>query len=61
MREELLKGLNGQVELMIFPDSLIIDDGCIIKTLSGTLDAKIDTQLEEIKKNIIDIASRKNE
>ncbi|MGD9677114.1 MAG: FliH/SctL family protein [Vulcanibacillus sp.] len=61
MREELLKGLNGQVELMIFPDSLISDDGCIIKTLSGTLDAKIDTQLEEIKKNIIDIASRRNE
>lgn len=57
-REELLKGLNGQVELMIFPDSSIGDDGCIIRTTSETLDAKIDTQLEEIKKVIYEIAGR---
>ncbi len=55
-REELLAELSGQVELMIFPDPSILENGCIIKTSYGTLDAKIDTQLEEIKNHLFEIA-----
>ncbi len=54
-RGDLLDGLNGQVELMIYPDSSIIIGGCIIKTSTGTLDAKIDTQLGEVKQALYDI------
>ncbi len=57
-REDLLRELNGQVELMIYPDPSINDGGCIIRTSTGTLDAKIDTQLEEIKQALYDIAGR---
>ncbi|OEG00401.1 flagellar assembly protein FliH [Vulcanibacillus modesticaldus] len=58
-REELLKELNGQIELLIFPDPSITDGGCIIKSSYGTFDAKIDTQLEEIKFLLFDISGRR--
>ena len=58
-REELSAELNGQVELSIFPDPSIENGGCIIKTSSGTLDAKIDTQLEEIKNTLLEITGRR--
>lgn len=57
-REELLMELNGQVELSIYPDPSIDSGGCMIKTSYGTLDAKVDTQLEEIKKVLFDILGR---
>lgn len=60
-REELLRELNGQVELSIFPDPAIENGGVLIKTLYGTLDAKIDTQLEEIKALLLEIAGRRKE
>lgn len=60
-REELLMEQNGQVELMIFPDSSIEAGGCIVKTSYGTLDAKIDTQLEEVRNILYDISGRRNQ
>lgn len=57
-REELLKNLNGQVDLMVYPDSSILNNGCIIKTTTGTLDARIDTQLEQIKHLLVELAGR---
>lgn len=56
-REDLLNGLNGQVELKLYPDFSITSGGCIIKTSTGTLDAKIDTQLGEIKQALYDITN----
>jgi len=58
-REELLKVLNGNVELLIFPDSSISDAGVMIKTSQGTLDARIDTQLEELKQTLLEVISRR--
>lgn len=48
-RLDLLRDLNGQIELSVYPDPSIEEGGTIIRTSNGTLDAKIDTQLEEIK------------
>ncbi len=58
-REELMVELSGQVELVIFPDPSIKNGGCIIKTSYGTLDAKVDTQLEELKMILFDIVGRR--
>lgn len=57
-REELMMELNGQIELSIFPDPALEFGGCVIKTSNGTLDAKIDTQLEEIKALLFDLLAR---
>jgi len=57
-REELLLELNGQVELSIFPDPTIKDGGCMIKTTNGTLDATIDTQLNELRHKLYETLGR---
>ncbi len=54
-KEELKLEMNGQVELLIYPDPFLVQGGCIIRTSTGTIDAKIDTQLEEIKKALLDL------
>ena len=58
-KDELLLELNGQVKLHIYPDASIQDAGVMIKTNNGTLDARIDTQLEEIKQILLDVLNRK--
>lgn len=58
VREELCKNLNAQVDLQIYPDRSIDDKGCIIKTTSGALDARIDTQLEQLRQLLCEIAGR---
>ncbi|GBF11600.1 flagellar assembly protein H [Tepidibacillus sp. HK-1] len=60
-RDELLLELHGQVELLIFPDPTIDHGGCVIRNSSGTLDARIDTQLEEIKQVLMDVIGRRME
>ncbi|MFV9509860.1 flagellar assembly protein FliH [Tepidibacillus sp. LV47] len=58
-REELLMELNGNVDLSIFPDASIKDLGVVIKTSYGTLDARIDTQLEELKQVLLEVINRR--
>lgn len=48
-REQLLAMDNGQVEIKVFPDYSIQQGGCMIRTSSGSVDARIDVQLSEIK------------
>jgi len=61
-KDDLKMDLNIQTELLIFPDSSIHQGGCMIKTSYGTLDAKIDTQLEELKQTLVEvIGGEKNE
>jgi flagellar assembly protein FliH len=55
-REQLLAFENGQVEVKIVPDYSIEQGGCIIRTSSGSVDARIDVQLSEIKKALLAIA-----
>ncbi|SDM91327.1 FliH/SctL family protein [Bacillus sp. OK048] len=52
-REQLLAIDNGQVEIKVFPDYSIQQGGCIIRTSSGSVDARIDVQLSEIKKVLL--------
>lgn len=52
-REQLLAMNNGQVEIKVFPDYSIQQGGCIIRTSSGSVDARIDVQLSEIKKALL--------
>ncbi|WP_053365312.1 FliH/SctL family protein [Bacillus sp. FJAT-27245] len=49
-RKQLLAVDNGQVEVKIFPDYSVEQGGCIIRTSSGSIDARLDMQLSEIKK-----------
>jgi flagellar assembly protein FliH len=58
VREELTHSIDPQVELHIYPDASIKDAGCVIKTSFGTIDARVETQLTEIKQALLDIARR---
>ncbi|KZE53122.1 flagellar assembly protein FliH [Brevibacillus parabrevis] len=55
-RAQLLALLDGQAELSIYPDYTISDGGCVIRTKLGSVDARVDTQLEEIKQALLAIA-----
>ncbi|SEB46678.1 flagellar assembly protein FliH [Paenibacillus sp. GP183] len=55
-REELLTAIDSQAELEIIPDSTVLDHGCVIRSSFGSVDARIDTQLKEIKSALQQIA-----
>lgn len=55
-REELALAVDSQAELQILPDSTVKDKGCVIRSSFGSIDARIDTQLAEIKKELVRIA-----
>lgn len=55
-RSQLLALLDGQAELAIYPDYTVKDEGCVIRTPLGSVDARIDTQLQEIKQVLLEIA-----
>lgn len=55
-RQQLASLLDGQAELMIFPDYTVKDEGCVIRSPFGSIDARIDIQLSEIKQALLEIA-----
>lgn len=55
-REELMLAVDSQAELQIIPDPTVHDRGCVIRSSFGSIDARIDTQLNEIKKALQQIA-----
>lgn len=55
-RAGFLELLDGQAELSIYPDYTVQDGGCVIRTALGSVDARIDTQMEEIKQALLTIA-----
>jgi flagellar assembly protein FliH len=57
MREELLMSLDSQAELEIVPDATVTDYGCVIRSEYGSVDARIDTQLNEIKSVLLQLAA----
>ncbi|MFB6363963.1 FliH/SctL family protein [Paenibacillus elgii] len=57
-REELLLHLDSQAELQIIPDASVQDRGCVIRSSFGSIDARIDTQLNEIKNALRQVALR---
>ncbi|SDC86132.1 flagellar assembly protein FliH [Paenibacillus sp. UNCCL117] len=60
-REELLLHIDSQAELQIIPDGSVQDLGCVIRSSFGSIDARIDTQLNEIKQALQQLASRDGE
>lgn len=60
-REELHTAIDSQAELQILPDSTIKDNGCVIRSSFGSIDARIDTQLSEIKRELMGLAHQSGE
>ncbi|UQZ87334.1 flagellar assembly protein H [Paenibacillus konkukensis] len=59
-REELLLHIDSQAELQIIPDPSVQDHGCVVRSSFGSIDARIDTQLKEIK-NVLQHLAVRNE
>ncbi|MFE5319603.1 FliH/SctL family protein [Paenibacillus sp. NPDC056579] len=57
-REELLLHIDSQAELQIIPDPSVHDHGCVVRSSFGSIDARIDTQLKEIKTALQHLAVR---
>lgn len=55
-REELNLAIDSQAELQILPDPTVKDHGCVIRSSFGSVDARVDTQLAEIKKELLRIS-----
>lgn len=53
--DDLKSLISSQANLIVLPDHSITVGGCIVRSSLGTLDARIDTQLEEIKKALLDV------
>lgn len=56
-RQELQSPLGGNSELTFVPDSSIEKGGCMLRTKQGAVDARIDTQVNEVKRALLDIAA----
>lgn len=57
-RDELLLAIDSQAELQIIPDGSVLDQGCVVRSSFGSVDARIDTQLKEIKTALQQLAVR---
>ncbi|OGX68360.1 MAG: hypothetical protein A2189_04125 [Paenibacillus sp. RIFOXYA1_FULL_44_5] len=60
-REELSLAVDSQTELQIVPDLSVHENGCMIRSAYGSIDARVETQLDEIKKALLIVASGKGE
>lgn len=60
-REELALVIDSQAELQIVPDVSVKEFGCVIRSSFGSIDARIDTQLSEIKRELIQLALQAEE
>jgi flagellar assembly protein FliH len=52
----LRKEVPGQSELLVIPDRGVEAGGCVIQTSFGNIDARLDTQLEEVRKALHEVA-----
>lgn len=60
-RDDLKQALDSRADLLIVPDVTVRDHGCIVRSAYGSLDARIDTQLAEIKQALLQIAHTSGE
>jgi flagellar assembly protein FliH len=60
-REELMLSIDSQAELQIIPDASVKDFGCVVRSSFGSIDARIGTQLDEIKTVLRQIAEQSGE
>ncbi|MDF2668700.1 MAG: flagellar biosynthesis protein [Paenibacillus sp.] len=57
-REELQLSLDSQAELQVLPDPSVGEFGCVVRSSFGSIDARVDTQLEEIKAALLQLFRR---
>ncbi|MGN7383531.1 FliH/SctL family protein [Paenibacillus sp. SAFN-117] len=55
-KDELQMVVDSQAELVIVPDSSVRDQGCVVRSEFGSIDARIETQLTEIKNALLQAA-----
>ncbi|KIL35287.1 flagellar biosynthesis protein [Cohnella kolymensis] len=60
-KDELILALDSQAELQIVPDSTIKEGGCIVRSAFGSIDARIDTQLEAVRQELLRVAAQSAE
>lgn len=60
VRDELASVIDAEAELVIVPDHSVKDQGCVVKTSFGTVDARVETQLSEIKQALLDLCLRED-
>lgn len=53
-RAHLISVVNGGTEIKIIPEHSVTAKGVVIRTAYGSIDARIDTQIEEIKKALLE-------
>lgn len=59
-KDEFMLHINSQAELQILPDATVSDHGCVIRSPFLSVDARIDTQLKEIK-DALQLIAKRNE
>lgn len=59
-KDEFKLHIDSQAELQILPDATVNDYGCVIRSPFLSVDARIDTQLTEIK-NALQLIAQRNE
>ena len=57
VQEELLTSTKGVKKMKIVADSTITPGGCVIETANGTIDARLERQLEEIEQTLMDVSN----
>ncbi|CAI6026669.1 FliH/SctL family protein [Cohnella sp. JJ-181] len=56
-KDELALAVDSQAELQIVPDPTVRGGGCVIRSAYGSIDARVDTQLESIRDELLQIAA----
>ena len=54
-KEELIMLFPKEVNFYIYPNDELSESGCLIESESGRIDASVDSQLEEIKRKLIEL------
>jgi flagellar assembly protein FliH len=60
-RAELTLAGESEAELVIVPDATVDEGGCVVRTSFGSIDARIDTQLSELKAALMEVAAETDE
>lgn len=60
-KDELVMLLDSQADLQIVPDSSIKEGGCIVRSAFGSIDARVDTQLEAIREQLLRVTAHSAE
>lgn len=59
-RSELLNLFDRHMDLVVVPDPTVTYGGCVIRSSFGSIDARVETQLDEVKKALLEVAEKSN-